>query len=96
MSIADVSSAPSPPPSDIAQPPVVGGRPEDMLKAAVMTVNPGNYGQIGGKEDNWEVLAGTADGISLSRRQALAQGPSPGSLKTLTAVTCGEQPRKMT
>ena len=45
--------------------PAVGGRPEDVLKAVVMTVNPGNYGQIGGKDEKDSV-----DGISLSGRQA--------------------------
>ena len=39
--------------------PAVGGTPEGVLKAAVTTVNPGNYGQIGGKEEKCEVLAGT-------------------------------------
>ena len=58
--------------------PAVGGRPEDVLKAAATTVNSGNYGQIGRKEEKfWRMT----DGISLSGRdrplpKAQALGPS--------------------
>ena len=80
--------------------PAVGGTPEGVLKAAVTTVNPGNYGQIGGNEEKCEVLAGMAGEISLT---GPGLGPKPWVPEDLDsrdvwrpACQCGDHQSKMT
>ena len=76
----------------------MGGTPEGVLKAAVTTVNPGNYGQIGGKEEKcWQARD------QLVRETGPGLGPKPWVPEDLDsrdvwrpACQCGDHQSKMT